>query len=89
MALFTKAFPKVHDWYLGRAVLGTVAELGPRERGGNVLIRETLQKPAAWFWVDRAVACRMQCHWPSATAVACRQERQCRSGTASPWQTAQ
>jgi len=24
MALFTKAFPKVHDWYLGRAVLGTV-----------------------------------------------------------------
>lgn len=35
----------------GRALLGTVAELGPRERGGNVVVRQALQQPAAWFWV--------------------------------------
>lgn len=40
----------------GRAVLGTVAELGPKERGGNVLIREALQERAAWFWVAVGVS---------------------------------
>jgi len=39
-----------------RAALGAVAELGPKERGGNVLVREALQAPAAWFWVAVGVA---------------------------------
>lgn len=33
-----------------RALLRAVAELGPKERGGNAGFRAALQQPQAWFW---------------------------------------
>jgi hypothetical protein len=38
-----------------RGALRTVAELGPRERGGNAVVREALQDRRAWFWAAVSV----------------------------------